>query len=271
MVCFLCGNACGSEWGCGCVGMHVDIKVWVYCDLFTCIRITTPPIHTHTQPPPNTHICHTSPQSTGNTSGEDRESAIDAYNAPDSEKFVFLLSTRAGGLGINLYTADIVILYDSDWNPQMDLQAMDRAHRIGQKKEVHVYRFCTDNSIEEKVIEKAYKKLRLDALVIQQGRLTENTKTVNKEDLLNMVRYGAEKIFQSEASNITAEDIEALIAKGEQATKELNDKMQAFSENAMKFTMDGGINAYEYKVVFLGGGVQHGVVGCWVGCWVGSL
>ena len=58
----------------------------------------------------------------GNTSGEDREAQIDAYNAEGSEKFVFLLSTRAGGLGINLYTADIVILYDSDWNPQMDLQ-----------------------------------------------------------------------------------------------------------------------------------------------------
>ena len=59
------------------------------------------------------------------------------YNADNSEKFMFMLSTRAGGLGINLYTADIVIMYDSDWNPQMDLQAMDRAHRIGQLKQVH--------------------------------------------------------------------------------------------------------------------------------------
>ncbi|RYE98988.1 MAG: hypothetical protein EOO41_01695, partial [Methanobacteriota archaeon] len=64
----------------------------------------------------------------GNTSGEDRDSSMDEFNKPDSTKFCFLLSTRAGGLGINLYTADIVILYDSDWNPQMDLQAMDRAH-----------------------------------------------------------------------------------------------------------------------------------------------
>ncbi len=77
-------------------------------------------------------------------------------------------------------------------------QAMDRAHRIGQKKEVNVFRFCVENSIEEKVIEKAYKKLRLDALVIQQGRLTENTKSVNKDDLLAMVRYGAEMVFSSE-------------------------------------------------------------------------
>jgi len=82
----------------------------------------------------------------------------------------------------------------------MDLQAMDRAHRIGQKKEVQVFRFCIANSVEEKVIEKAYKKLRLDALVIQQGRLqTENKAAVNKDDLLSMVRYGAELVFSTEA------------------------------------------------------------------------
>ncbi len=66
----------------------------------------------------------------GQTSHEDRQASIDAYNSPDSTKFLFMLSTRAGGLGINLATADIVILYDSDWNPQVDLQATDRAHRI---------------------------------------------------------------------------------------------------------------------------------------------
>ncbi|KAL3334742.1 hypothetical protein AABB24_031127 [Solanum stoloniferum] len=109
----------------------------------------------------------------GNTGGEDRDASIEAFNKPGSAKFAFLLSTRAGGLGINLATADIVILYDSDWNPQVDLQAQDRAHRIGQKKEVQVFRFCTEYTIEEKVIERAYKKLALDALVIQQGRLAE--------------------------------------------------------------------------------------------------
>ncbi len=67
---------------------------------------------------------------------------------PNTDKFVFLLSTRAGGLGINLTSADTVIIYDSDWNPQMDLQAMDRAHRIGQKNIVNVYRLITENTIE---------------------------------------------------------------------------------------------------------------------------
>eukprot|EP00775_Hariotina_reticulata_P010968 gene10968-11123_t len=184
----------------------------------------------------------------GNTGGDDREYMIDEFNKPDSSKFIFLLSTRAGGLGINLATADIVVLYDSDWNPQMDLQAMDRAHRIGQKKEVQVFRFCTENSIEEKVIEKAYKKLRLDALVIQQGRLTENQGTkVNKEDLLSMVRYGAELVFSSEASNITDADIEAILQKGERDTRDLNDKMNKFTENAKQFTMDGGLSIYDFK------------------------
>lgn len=65
---------------------------------------------------------------------------INEYNEDGSTKFIFMLSTRAGGLGINLATADVVIIFDSDWNPQMDLQAMDRAHRIGQKKQVRVFR-----------------------------------------------------------------------------------------------------------------------------------
>lgn len=106
----------------------------------------------------------------GSTAHEDRISAIDEYNKPGSEKFIFLLTTRAGGLGINLTTADVVVLYDSDWNPQADLQAMDRAHRIGQTKQVYVFRFITEGSVEERMLERAAQKLRLDQLVIQQGR-----------------------------------------------------------------------------------------------------
>ncbi|KAL1806641.1 ISWI chromatin-remodeling complex ATPase CHR11-like [Daucus carota subsp. sativus] len=181
----------------------------------------------------------------GNTGGDDRDASIDAFNKPGSEKFVFLLSTRAGGLGINLATADIVILYDSDWNPQVDLQAQDRAHRIGQKKEVQVFRFCTEYTIEEKVIERAYKKLALDALVIQQGRLAEQ-KTVNKDELLQMVRFGAEMVFSSKDSTITDEDIDRIIAKGEEATAELDAKMKKFTEDAIKFKMDDTADLYDF-------------------------
>ena len=104
----------------------------------------------------------------GQTKGSERQQAIDAFSRKGSDYFIFLLSTRAGGLGINLATADVVILYDSDWNPQADLQAEDRAHRIGQKKTVRVFRLITEHTVDEKIIERAEKKLLLDAVVIQQ-------------------------------------------------------------------------------------------------------
>ena len=85
-----------------------------------------------------------------------------------------MLSTKAGGLGINLMTANVVIIYDSDWNPQNDLQAMDRAHRIGQKKQVYVYRMITDDSVDERIIERSELKMRLDSVVIQQVSFKSN-------------------------------------------------------------------------------------------------
>ncbi|KAF4121057.1 SWI/SNF-related matrix-associated actin-dependent regulator of chromatin subfamily A member 5 [Geosmithia morbida] len=189
----------------------------------------------------------------GSTAHEDRIAAIDEYNKPGSEKFVFLLTTRAGGLGINLTTADIVVLYDSDWNPQADLQAMDRAHRIGQTKQVVVYRFVTDNAIEEKVLERAAQKLRLDQLVIQQGRAQVAAKAAaNKDDLLNMIQHGAEKVFQaksggmaSKGANIDDDDIEAILAQGENRTKELNAKYEKLGlDDLQKFTSE---SAYEWN------------------------
>ena len=105
-------------------------------------------------------------------------------------------------MGINLTSADIVILFDSDWNPQADLQAMDRAHRIGQTKQVKVFRFITERAIEEKVLERAAQKLRLDQLVIQQGRNTggldgqQSSKAASKNELLDMIQFGAADMFQ---------------------------------------------------------------------------
>ena len=110
----------------------------------------------------------------------------------------------SGGLGINLTTANIVIFFDSDWNPQNDRQAMDRAHRIGQKKQVIVYRLVAQDTIDERIIQRAEIKKRLDSVVIQQGRLVDQTKTLEKDEMIAMIKlvipeqiYHAKQRFQS--------------------------------------------------------------------------
>lgn len=89
----------------------------------------------------------------GGTARAKRNYVVNSFNAPDSDKFLFLMSTRAGGMGLNLQTADTCILFDSDWNPQPDNQAMARVHRLGQTKTVHVYRLVTEGTVEERMIE----------------------------------------------------------------------------------------------------------------------
>merc|ERR1711981_534472 len=175
----------------------------------------------------------------GQTAHEDRDRQIQEYNADGSSKFLFMLSTRAGGLGINLYTADIVILYDSDWNPQMDLQAMDRAHRIGQKKQVRVYRLVTENTVDEKIVERAAVKLKLDRMVIQQGRLSDNKQNLGKDEMLGMIRHGAKHVFSAKDGEIEEHEIEALLAMGEIKTAEANKKLEALGESSLRnFTLD---------------------------------
>eukprot|EP00918_Siedleckia_nematoides_P067476 GHVU01146899.1.p1 GENE.GHVU01146899.1~~GHVU01146899.1.p1 ORF type:complete len:911 (+),score=240.26 GHVU01146899.1:124-2856(+) len=185
----------------------------------------------------------------GGISGDIREEMIENFMAEGSDKFLFLLSTRAGGLGLNLQKANWVVLFDSDWNPQVDIQAMDRAHRIGQTKEVMVYRFITENSIEEKVLERAWKKLFLDAMVVQQGRLTDKHKSANKDELLEMIRFGAEKVIKTGAVDNEDFDIEEVLAAGKQKTAELTQKLKemAGSSMAANFTMDGGAGALYKK------------------------
>ncbi|KAF5371313.1 hypothetical protein D9758_004202 [Tetrapyrgos nigripes] len=180
----------------------------------------------------------------GGTAHDDRIVAIDEYNKPGSEKFIFLLTTRAGGLGINLTTADIVVLYDSDWNPQADLQAMDRAHRIGQTKQVYVFRFITEGSVEERMLERAAQKLRLDQLVIQQGR-QQQTKAANKDELLEMITHGAEKIISSSDLLIDG-DIDEIITRGEERTAELNSKYEGLNlEDLSNFKSDASVQQWE--------------------------
>src|SRR4051794_37280592 len=179
----------------------------------------------------------------GSTAHEDRIKAIDEYNKPGSEKFIFLLTTRAGGLGINLTSADIVVLFDSDWNPQADLQAMDRAHRIGQTKQVVVFRFVTENAIEEKVLERAAQKLRLDQLVIQQGRAQQYAnQAASKDELLNMIQHGAEKVFQTKGAVGELDDIDEILKRGEARTAELSARYEKLGiDDLQKFSSE---NAY---------------------------
>ena len=103
----------------------------------------------------------------GSTNRIKREMDVRAFNAPNSRIPIYLISTRAGGQGINLASADVVVLYDTCWNPQVDLQAQDRAHRIGQKKQVKVFRLIAEATLEERVLTRARQKLVLDALVIK--------------------------------------------------------------------------------------------------------
>ena len=107
----------------------------------------------------------------GQTKGNERQEAIDAFSRPDSDYFIFLLSTRAGGLGINLTAADTVIIYDSDWNPQNDSQATARCHRIGQKQEVTVYRLLTRHTYEYEMFERASRKLAIESVVLDREKL----------------------------------------------------------------------------------------------------
>ena len=128
----------------------------------------------------------------GSTKSDDRSDLLAKFNDPNSPYFCFLLSTRAGGLGLNLQTADTVIIYDSDWNPHQDLQAQDRAHRIGQKNEVRILRLISSNSVEEKILEKAQYKLDMDGKVIQAGRFDNKSTNEERDAMLRTLLDSAE-------------------------------------------------------------------------------
>ncbi|XP_016537603.2 CHD3-type chromatin-remodeling factor PICKLE-like isoform X3 [Capsicum annuum] len=127
----------------------------------------------------------------GKVGGAERQIRIDRFNARNSSRFCFLLSTRAGGLGINLATADTVIIYDSDWNPHADLQAMARAHRLGQTNKVMIFRLITRGTIEERMMQMTKKKMILEHLVV--GRL--KAQNINQEELDDIIRYGSKELF----------------------------------------------------------------------------
>ncbi|SCV00416.1 LAME_0G09560g1_1 [Lachancea meyersii CBS 8951] len=149
----------------------------------------------------------------GTVPSAQRRIAIDHFNAPDSNDFVFLLSTRAGGLGINLMTADTVIIFDSDWNPQADLQAMARAHRIGQKNHVMVYRFVSKDTVEEEVLERARKKMILEYAIISLGVTDGSSFSQSKKsdpsagELSEILKFGAGNMFKANDNQKKLEDL----------------------------------------------------------------
>ena len=159
----------------------------------------------------------------GGIRGNLRQAAIDRYCRPDSDRFVFLLCTKAGGLGINLVAADTCIIYDSDWNPQNDLQAMARCHRIGQKQDVKIYRLVTRNTYEREMFDRASLKLGLDKAVLQSMN-TSMSKTGNPaqsnslskkevEDLLKKGAYGALMDDDNAGDKFVEEDIDQILER----------------------------------------------------------
>ncbi|XP_055613161.1 chromodomain-helicase-DNA-binding protein 1-like [Uranotaenia lowii] len=210
----------------------------------------------------------------GSIKGEIRKQALDHFNAEGSTDFCFLLSTRAGGLGINLATADTVIIFDSDWNPQNDLQAQARAHRIGQKNQVNIYRLVTARSVEEDIVERAKKKMVLDHLVIQRMDTTGRTvldknggsntsNPFNKDELSAILKFGAEELFKEDegGENDLVCDIDEILKRAEtrdEAPEMPGDELlSAFNvttfdfdeeketQNAIRRPMKGGPSAAE--------------------------
>jgi ATP-dependent DNA helicase len=176
----------------------------------------------------------------GSTSQMDRESEIATFRK-SSKIPVFLLSTRAAGLGINLVAADTVIFYDSDWNPQMDLQAQDRAHRIGQTKPVLVYRLASAESVESKILERASSKRKLEKVVIHKSKFKGIKQLARNHELLVQAEELKKILTEETASSIRKSDDQEDVPT-KLSAKELSHLMDRsegiFSENAPELETD---------------------------------
>merc|ERR1711997_468438 len=151
----------------------------------------------------------------GMTKSDERGEQLKIFNEKDSDYFIFLLSTRAGGLGLNLQTADTVVIFDSDWNPHQDLQAQDRAHRIGQKNEVRVLRLMTVNSVEERILAAAKYKLNMDEKVIQAGRFNNRSTGSERRELLQSILRADDQDEEEENETPDDEVVNQMIARSE--------------------------------------------------------
>ncbi|KAG5862736.1 hypothetical protein JTB14_004548 [Gonioctena quinquepunctata] len=156
----------------------------------------------------------------GTTKSEDRGDLLKKFNDKTIEYFIFLLSTRAGGLGLNLQSADTVVIFDSDWNPHQDLQAQDRAHRIGQQNEVRVLRLMTVNSVEERILAAARYKLNMDEKVIQAGMFDQKSTGSERQQFLQHILHqdgdDEEYFFQEENEVPDDETVNQMMARSQQ-------------------------------------------------------
>ncbi|KAI0673358.1 hypothetical protein C8Q78DRAFT_968243 [Trametes maxima] len=167
----------------------------------------------------------------GNTKQAERQKGMDEFNKPNSDIFIYLLTTRAGGVGINLWSADTVIIFDPDFNPHQDLQAIARAHRFGQKKTVLVFKLMVKDSAEERIMQTGKKKLILDHLIVQ--KMDDESGT--KEDVQSILMFGAKALFEENEESAAREihysehDIDSLIEKTEQEGDEVEPESGAGS------------------------------------------
>uniref|UniRef100_A0A8B9L9P1 Chromodomain helicase DNA binding protein 4 n=1 Tax=Astyanax mexicanus TaxID=7994 RepID=A0A8B9L9P1_ASTMX len=180
----------------------------------------------------------------GGVTGVMRQEAIDRFNAPGAPQFVFLLSTRAGGLGINLATADTVIIYDSDWNPHNDIQAFSRAHRIGQNRKVMIYRFVTKASVEERITQVAKKKMMLTHLVVRPG-LGSKAGSMSKQELDDILKFGTEELFKDEIRGENKEEDSSVIHYDDQAISRLLDRNQDATEDTELQSMNEYLSSFK--------------------------
>ncbi|KAG8384014.1 hypothetical protein BUALT_Bualt04G0074100 [Buddleja alternifolia] len=175
----------------------------------------------------------------GNVKLAERRRQIEEFNDVNSDYRIFLLSTRAGGLGINLTAADTCILYDSDWNPQMDLQAMDRCHRIGQTKPVHVYRLATAQSVEGRILKRAFSKLKLEHVVIGKGQFkqerskADGTDTMTEEELLALLNDVEDEEDNWIQTDISDEDLERVLDRSDLVANLSEDEKSKLKPNVV--------------------------------------
>ncbi|BFZ57202.1 Putative ATPase [Savitreella phatthalungensis] len=189
----------------------------------------------------------------GNTGQDARQKMIDDFNSTSSAARLFLLSTRAGGLGISLTASDTVILFDSDWNPQNDLQAMDRAHRIGQKKPVIVYRLVTANTIEQALIDRATNKRRLEKIVISKNQfksILQSSRLAGKELAQILTDDDAEHIRTVEEPNRDRDGMQTRKRKRKSDASQSSDidYPQILSDEELAVLLDRSESAYKRAV-----------------------